>query len=279
MDTIAIILRTTIQQLDFISDTARLEAEILLAHLLKITRAQLLVRGEQTLSAEQQVIFQQLLSRRLAGEPIAYIIGQREFWSLPFAVTSDTLIPRPETELLVELALQKFPEQENIRVADLGTGSGAIALALAHERPRWQITATDNSTAALAIAKRNAVELRINNVQFNSGDWCQALAMQQFHLIISNPPYIKVGDPHLTQGNVRFEPDSALVSGDDGLQDLRQIIAEAPAHLLAGGWLLLEHGYEQAAAVRVLLLAQGYQEVISVRDLAGQERVTVGSVR
>lgn len=276
MNTIANTLSTATKQLSTVSNTARLDSEILLAHTLDITRAQLLARSNTILTTEQQALFQQLLERRLNGEPIAYIVGSQEFWSLPFKVTPDTLIPRPETELLVELALQQWSANSVIRVADLGTGSGAVALALSHERPHWQIVATDNSTAALTIAQQNAANLNIQNVQFVLGNWCDALAAELFNLIISNPPYVSSNDPHLAQGAVCFEPRGALVGGADGLQDLRCIVQQAPKHLLSGGWLLLEHGFDQAAAVRTLLLAQGYTEVRSVYDLSRKERVSMG---
>jgi release factor glutamine methyltransferase len=265
------------QQLNAVSESSRLDAEVLLSYVLKITRTQLLTRSTNVLSVAEQQSFQQLLTRRLAGEPIAYIVGQREFWSLPLLVTPDTLIPRPETELLVELVLQqKFPESLAIKMADLGTGSGAIALAVAHERPHWQILATDKSDAALKIAKRNAVALQITNVEFLLSNWFQAVDTKLFNLIVSNPPYIPRADRHLTQGDVRFEPLSALVSGDDGLQDLRELVQRSWDYLLPGGCLLLEHGFDQAEAVRKSLLAGGYVGVVSKRDLAGKERVSMG---
>jgi release factor glutamine methyltransferase len=269
-------LTVAIQQLNIASDTPRLDAEVLLAHALNVTRTQLLTRGDKILSSIEQACFQQLLNRRLMGEPIAYIVGQREFWSLTFAVTPATLVPRPETELLVELALQKFSKEVTIKAADLGTGSGAIALAIAHERPDWQLVATDNRAAALALAKRNAAALQIGNVEFILSDWFEALGGKLFDLIISNPPYIAADDRHLMQGDVRFEPISALVSGADGLQDLRKMARQSWAYLLPGGWLLLEHGFEQAQFVRKLLVEAGYVEVASKCDLSGKERVTIG---
>jgi len=208
------------------------------------------------------------------GEPIAYLVGQREFYGLTFAVTRDVLIPRPETELLVELALERLPQ--NGAVLDLGTGSGAVAVALAHGRPDAQVTAVDVSAAALALARRNAA-LNHVRVQFLQGDWYLALGAQdvgQFDLIVANPPYIVAGDPHLKQGDLRFEPIGALTDHGDGLSALRTIVAGAPARLKSGGWLLMEHGYDQAAAVRELLTAQGFCEVQSWRDLAGIERVS-----
>jgi len=259
------------------TDTAALDAELLLAHVLNFTRAQLISRAENNIEQLDQDRFWQLLERRLAGEPIAYLLGYREFWSLKLAVSPATLIPRPETELLVELALQKLtPNDSSVRVADLGTGSGAIALALASERPQAHIVATDASPIALELAKNNAVALAISNVEFRLGEWCVPLAAELFTVIVSNPPYLAARDPHLTQGDLRFEPASALVAGNDGLADLKVIIKQAWDHLVTGGWLLVEHGFDQADAVQELFLQAGYANVTSHKDLAGIDRVVVG---
>lgn len=275
---ISTILQSAVYQLGAVSDSPQLDAELLLAHVLNLTRTQLLMRNKENLTPDQQQGFTKLLKRRLTGEPIAYLLGYREFWSLSFDVSSDTLIPRPETELLVEWVLQKFPQNTAIKIADLGTGCGAIALAIAHERPAWTVTATDRSSAALAIAQGNAAKLQIHNVIFAQGNWCLALGGERFHAIASNPPYVGINDPHLQQGDVRFEPITALASGDDGLHDLRIIIKEAREHLLPGGYLLLEHGYDQAAQVQALLLAAAYINVESHVDLNGIARVTIGQL-
>lgn len=253
-----------------------LETRILLMHALGLTRVQLITHSERCLTAEEAQRFTALVQRRITGEPIAYITGQREFFGLPFSVTKDVLIPRPETELLVELALERAPH--GARVLDLGTGSGAIAIAIAHSRPDLQLTALDSSTAALAIAQQNAIRnLPPQAVRFLHSDWYRALtADAQFDLIISNPPYIVAGDSHLRQGDLRFEPIGALTDHADGLSALRTIVKGAAAHLVAGGWLLLEHGYDQSAAVRELLIAEGYRQVQSWRDLAGIERASGG---
>ena len=254
------------------------EAELLLGHALDRNRAWLYAHADDALDAADAVRFHALLTRRAAGEPIAYLIGRREFWSLGLAVTPDVLIPRPETELLVELALERIAQNVKVDIADLGTGSGAIALALAHERPHARVVATDCSTAALAVARGNAGHLGIANVEFTQGDWCAALGSRKFDLIVSNPPYIAAGDIHLQQGDLRFEPRAALASGADGLDAIRAIVRASPAYLHAGGWMLVEHGHEQAIAVRDLLEKSGFVEVFTGRDLEGRERVGGGRV-
>ena len=258
-------------------DTAVLDAELLLAHVLQKTRTWLHTWPEYELSAEQTQEFEQLVARRVVGEPVAHLLAQQEFWSLDLIVTADTLIPRPETERLVELALERIPPTAAWRIADLGTGSGAIALALAKERPACIVIATDQSAAALAVAEDNARNNRLHNVTFRRGNWFEALQDEApFDLIVSNPPYIKETDPHLLQGDVRFEPAIALQAGPNGLTDLQHLIGQALPHLKAGGWLLLEHGYDQGEAVVQLLHQAGYTEVNDYADLAGLPRVAAG---
>ena len=257
------------------SQTARLDAELLLAAALGKSRSYLHTWPEKIVSSESALTFAEYLLRRRAGEPVAYILGQQGFWKLDLEVAPHTLIPRPDTELLVETALDLLPASP-ARVLDLGTGSGAIALALASERPAWHITAVDRVLEAVALAERNRQRLQLDNVHVLTSHWFSALDGQRFDLIISNPPYIAAGDVHLGQGDVRFEPESALVAGVDGLDDIREIIQAAPQHLNAGGQLMLEHGYDQAAAVRQLLLDAGFEQVESRKDLGTHERITLG---
>lgn len=253
---------------------APLEARILIAHALGYTRVQLITRSKEALSPQQVDAVQALLQRRLHGEPIAYLTGEREFYGLSFEVTPDVLIPRHETELLVELAIEKLPAGGSM--LDLGTGSGAVAVAIAHARPDARVSAADLSVAALAVARRNAAR-HAPRVNFLHSDWYAGVS-GSVDLIVSNPPYIAAGDPHLTQGDLRFEPAGALTDGASGMTDLARIIDGAPAHLKPGGWLLLEHGHLQAAAVHTLLHQSGWQQVQSWQDLAGIERVT-GALR
>lgn len=274
--TLAHALRDAIARLTPAHDTARLDAELLLAHALNKSRSYLHAWPERMLTDVETESFAALIARRAAGEPIAHILGTREFWSLELSVTPDTLIPRPETELLVELALARIPNGAQWRIADLGTGSGAIALAVAHERPLCRIDAGDISAPALAVAERNAQRLGLRNVCFHCGAWYGPLQDLRFDMILSNPPYIGSDDPHLLEGDVRHDPRGALVAGRDGLDDLRTIIAGAPAHLRPGGWLLVEHGYDQGAAVAQLFTQAGYTGVRTHADLAGQPRVTEG---
>lgn len=266
-----------------VSGTPRLDAEVLLAFVLGKTRSFLFSRPDFELNDEQNTAFAALVARRAAGEPVAYLTGTRGFWTLDLSVNSAVLIPRPETELLVEMALttgQRISHgrpDDTLVVADLGTGSGAIALALASERPHWQVHATDRSEQALQVAQENAERLGLGRVQFGAGDWCEALpAGVSFDMIVSNPPYIADDDPHLAQGDLRFEPRTALVADQRGLRELAAICRQAGFWLRAGGYLLLEHGYEQAAEVRSLMLCNGLDDVRSERDLAGHERVTMG---
>ena len=251
-----------------------LENRILLCHALGITRVGLITQSERVLDEDEAARLGALVQRRLDGEPIAYIVGQREFFGLPFQVGPAVLIPRPDTELIVELALERLAPRA--RLLDMGTGSGAIAVAVAHTRPDVQVTALDVSEDALALARTNAAANGAQ-VRFLRSDWFAALGEDDvFDLVASNPPYIASGDEHLAQGDLRFEPVDALTDHADGLSDLRTIVAGAGRHLVAGGWLLLEHGYDQAAAVRALLIEAGYGETQSWRDLAGIERVSGG---
>jgi len=256
--------------------TARIEVQCLLQHVLDVPRVYLLAHPEQMLSETQQHDFDTLLVNRLRGEPIAHLLGEREFFGLNLKVTPATLIPRPDTELLVELALQRITQASAYRVLDMGTGSGAIALAIAKNKPNVEMVAVDASPEALSVAIQNARRLGIANVNFLQSDWFSALNDQRFDIIVSNPPYIASGDIHLSQGDLRFEPLSALASGVDGLDDIRRIISAAPQHLASNGWLLLEHGYDQAGSVRELLAQRGFVEVFSEKDIAGIERVTGG---
>ncbi len=249
------------------------DQRILVCHALGISRTGMITQSERALTAEEAARVSDLLQRRLAGEPVAYIVGRREFFGLDFETTPAVLIPRPDTELLVELALARLPPRG--KVLDMGTGSGAIAVAIAHSRPDADVTALDVSEEALAVAARNAQRNKAR-VHFLHSDWFDAVGGEQFDLVVSNPPYIARGDRHLSEGDLRYEPSGALTDFADGLNALRTIVAGAPARLAAGSWLLMEHGYDQAVAVRDLLSTAGYTEVQSWRDLAGIERVSGG---
>jgi release factor glutamine methyltransferase len=257
------------------SPTPSLDAELLLAHALGKPRSYLHTWPERELEASQLERYQAAIVRRQAGEPVAYILGQQGFWSLELEVASHTLIPRPDTELLVETVLALLPATP-AALLDLGTGTGAIALALACERPAWRLTGVDRVPEAVALAERNRARLKLSNANFAESHWFSALAGQRYQLIVSNPPYIAANDRHLAEGDVRFEPSSALVAGADGLDDIRLIIEQAPGYLEAGGWLLLEHGFDQAAAVRELLGERGFSAVESRRDLGSHERISLG---
>lgn len=276
--TVQVLLNTAIQALNNTSESPRADAELLLAHCVGKSRTWLRTWSDKTLDGGIIAAFQTLLAERLRGVPIAHLIGYREFWTLNLKVTPDTLIPRPETELLVETALALLPTTA-VNVLDLGTGTGAIALSLASERPAWQVTAVDVSAAALAVAQENAQNNGIHNVHFQPSDWFTALPAQRFAMIVSNPPYIEAADPHLQQGDVRFEPLSALASGSDGLDDIRHLIHHAPDWLEQNGWLLLEHGYNQGQVVTALLHERGFQNVRCLLDLAGNERLSLGQWR
>jgi len=257
-------------------DEAGVDVRLLLQQVLKVNHAWLISHANDVLSAAQMDAFNILFQRRLAGEPMAYILGQREFYGLDLKTTTATLIPRPDTETLVEAALTKIPLDKNFSVLDLGTGTGAIALAISSKRPLANITAVDFSDEALKVAQENAKALNLNQVSFIESNWFDALANHKFDLIVSNPPYIAKDDVHLSQGDLRFEPISALASGADGLDDIRIIIKQAPQYLNQGGWLMLEHGYDQAAAVASLMSERGFTQVSHSLDLAGIQRVTIG---
>ena len=254
----------------------RTDAEALLLHALSRPRSWLIAHADDALAMDVQTAYAALVERRAAGEPVAYITGRSGFWSLELEVTPATLIPRADTERLVELALERLPRDRACRVADLGTGSGAIALAIASERPLAQVLATDASAAALLVARRNAQRLGVANVSFAQGDWLLPLAGQRFDVIVSNPPYIEAADPHLAQGDLRFEPASALASGHDGLDDIRRIARDSRDHLIPAGWLLFEHGWNQGAAARELLHTAGYTEMFTAQDLERRDRVSGG---
>lgn len=258
------------------SPTAQLDAELLLAFVLEKPRSYLYTWPDKIVTEAQVAAFMTLLERRQRGEPVAYLLGRQGFWTLDLQVAKHTLIPRADTELLVESALQLADASSTLKVLDLGTGTGALALALASERPLWAVTGVDRIESAVALAQNNQRQLQLANVEFLSSHWFSALTAQRYDLIVSNPPYIADNDPHLQQGDVRFEPLSALVSGPDGLDDIRLIIAQAPSYLTANGWLLLEHGFDQASAVRELLQQAGFIDVSSQRDLSGHQRISLG---
>ena len=257
---------------------ARLEAEILLAFALDVSRTWLFAHADDDIDAERADRYRALLAARAGGRPIAYLTGKREFWSLSLRVTPDTLIPRADTELLVEQALLHIPQSDIVDILDLGTGSGAIALALAHERPQARVVATDLSSAALAVARGNAQRLGIGNIRFCESSWFSAIDPQHFDVIVSNPPYISASDHHLCEGDLRFEPIGALASGEDGMDAIREIIGGARAYLKPDGWLLFEHGVDQAAEIRALLCKSGFVEIATTRDIEQRDRVTSGQL-
>ncbi len=256
-------------------EDARLEAEILLSHVLQVTRTFLYAHANNLLSHQAHTAFCTLVSARKEGHPIAYLIGAKEFWSLTFSVNASTLIPRPETELLVEKILALAPE-DSCHILDLGTGSGAIAIALAHTKPHWHITATDIATNALNTARTNAAQLSLKNIKFIVSDWFDHIPHQHFDVIVSNPPYIEESDPHLSRGDLRFEPQQALASGPDGLDALRIIIHDASNFLKPGGLLIVEHGYKQGIPVKTLLQQNHFQHITDDHDLQGHPRVSLG---
>ena len=255
---------------------ASIDARLLLQNVLGVSHAWLIAHSNNELTDAEAESFEQLLSRRLNGEPIAYILGVREFYGLPLKTTSSTLIPRSDTEILVEAALKKLPINQHVKVLDLGTGTGAVALAIARNRPYSHVTAVDFSHEALSVAKENARNLGLERVRLLQSNWFASLKNQKFDVIASNPPYIAENDAHLTQGDLRFEPITALASGHDGLKDIRLIIQAAPSHLNRNGWLIFEHGYDQAEKVHELLTLSGFDQVSHVKDLSGTLRVTLG---
>lgn len=275
-DTVAALLAAAAARLGATSRSPRLDAELLLAFVLGSARARLVAWPEAPVDAIAARRFDELLARRAAGEPLAYLTGTRDFWTLALAVDARVLVPRPETELLVELALRLLPAEGSARVLDLGTGSGAIALALAGERPQWRLAAVDRSAAALEVARANAVRLGIDNVEFLEGSWFGPVGARRFDAIVANPPYLAAGDPHLGDDGLSCEPRGALVAGTTGLEDLAVIVAGAGAHLEGGAPLLLEHGSTQGEAVRELLARAGFTAVRTQCDLAGQPRLSLG---
>ncbi|MFQ5935063.1 MAG: peptide chain release factor N(5)-glutamine methyltransferase [Acidiferrobacterales bacterium] len=272
--TVADALRRATAALHSGSESPRIDAELLLMQVAGLTRAQVISQAHSALSHRQRQRFRELLQRRRHGEPIAYLTGTQEFWSMMLRVSPATLIPRPETELLVEQALARIPQDAAWTVGDIGTGCGAIALALAKERPRCRMIATDCSKQALAVARQNAKEHGLTNIELRLGRWLEPFAGTAAHVLVSNPPYVPCGDPHLSTGDVRFEPTQALVAGVDGLVAIRQIARYAKCHLRAQGWLLLEHAYNQAQAVGLILRQHGYRDIRVAHDVAGQDRVS-----
>lgn len=273
-------LDQAVARLKPVADLPHLEAELLLCHIVGKPRTWLHAWPEKLLTDRELASFMELVEQREQGAPVAYLTGEREFWSLALKVTQDTLIPRPETELLVETVLERFGDRQEITLVDMGTGSGTIALAIAKEKPAWRVIATDISEAALAVARTNAENHGITSVTFLQGDWYDALPTEtHVDVIVSNPPYVAEADPHLEQGDVRFEPRSALASGSDGLDDIRKLLPGAIVHLKDGGSILVEHGNTQGPAVRDLMRHCGYREIRTLRDLEGHERVTLGSYR
>jgi release factor glutamine methyltransferase len=275
MSSLRNVLTAAAERLQGSSASAQTDAEYLLLHVLQKDYFWLRTHEQEDLSLQHVTQFNELLQRRLKGEPVAYLVGSRGFWSLELKINHHTLIPRPETELLVEAALEKIPPHESLKILDLGTGSGAIALAIKKERPLCAVTAVDASVGALQIAKENATALKLG-IEFLHSDWFSALSERCFDVVLANPPYIAADDPHLQQGDLRFEPVSALASAAQGLQDIQRISAAAPAWLSVGGWLMLEHGYDQGEAVRKILLQNNFSEITTRRDLSGHERVTLG---
>lgn len=261
------------------NELPRLECTLLLAHVLNVRRESVLAHPEGGVSEPIAAQFSTLVSRRLGGEPIAYLIGSREFYGLNLRITPDVLIPRPDTELLVEAALRRLVDASPGRVLDLGTGSGAVAIAIAKYRPRMQIEAIDVADAAVALATANARMLSVPNASFHQSNWYSACEQQSYDAIVSNPPYISSADPHLSEGDVQFEPGIALTPGEDGLAAIRSIVAGAASRLVPGGWLLFEHGYDQAKSCRRLMAKAGFVQIATLRDLAGIERVCEGRTK
>ncbi len=276
MTTINQALSEARDKLQTTSPSPAVDASILLRHVLGCSTGHLFAWPDKQLSQQQALQFSDVLQQRIEGKPIAYITGEREFWSLTFKVTSDVLIPRPETETLVEFVLEKFSANDVLNVADLGTGSGAIACAIAVEHPQWNIIATDASTAALNIAQLNASALNLENIQFSHGQWFEPLTGLDFDLIISNPPYVAMDDPHLSEGDVRSEPEAALASGEQGMDAITLLARQAGSYLKTDGWLVVEHGYDQQQAVYDCFNQGGFADIVQLTDLAGLPRVTAG---
>lgn len=274
--TIAQLLHQATEKLQGTSDSARLDAEVLLAHILKEDRVHFLTWPEEPVSQLTQKFYLDLIERRAKGEPIAYITGYQEFWSLKLKVTPDTLIPRPETEILVQETLILMREDIHYEVADLGSGSGAIALAIASERPRCHIKGVDQSKCAVQVATDNASRLGLTNVSFQQGDWLADFADNSLDMIVSNPPYVAEGDPHMSEGDVRFEPATALLAGPAGLDAYQKILPETKRCLKQGGWLLLEHGYDQQPRLLEMMQQHGFKQTRGISDYAGQARVVMG---
>ncbi len=275
MKTVRAILRTAAQNLTQTSPTPRMDAELLLMHVLNVSRGWLYAHDDAALTDEQQQNFNRLLQQRQQGIPIAYLTGHKEFWSMDLLVNKHTLIPRPETELLVERTLEKLVDIPHARILELGTGTGAISLALAHEHPDWQIDAADISKEALEVARENAQRLKITNISFSRSDWFSAFpALHRYNAVISNPPYIRETDPHLSSEDIRFEPRQALTSGSDGLDAIRHLITQSPDYLKSNGWLLFEHGYDQTRDIHTLLKLHKYQHIQQWKDIYGNDRVS-----
>ena len=275
-NSVTALLDQAYQQLAAVSDSALLDAEVLLCHCLNKNRSFIRAWPEHQLTDQQAAEFQDLIAQRQQGVPVAYLTGEREFWSRSFKVNPDVLIPRPDSELLIELSLDLLPANQANKIIDLGTGSGILAITLAAERSTSQVIACDLSPAALRTAQANAQQLQIDNVSFLTSNWFSAITDRDFDLVISNPPYIDQHDPHLQQGDVRFEPDSALISPENGLQDIRLLADQARQHLKIGGYLLIEHGYDQQTAVQALFKRFNYQQITTHPDYAGNPRVTSG---
>lgn len=282
MITLKALLKSGQVQLENYSDSAIEDCEILLSHTLNKNSAWLIAHSDSTLTSEQTLAFQTYLRRRSAGEPVAYIVGQRAFWEHQFEVNANVLIPRSESEMLVELAIQiagsQTPTLQTQTIADLGTGSGAIAISLAHELPKSKVIAVDVLPEALAVARRNAKKIGVANVRFIESNWFSKLGGQDFNIIVANPPYVALGDPHLVQGDLRFEPSGALCAGPNGIDDIQKIINQATEHLQPNGNLMIEHGFEQGSEVRKLLSNAGFNNIVTHRDIAGLERVSCGSL-
>ena len=270
-------LQYAVQNISNTSPSANLDAQILLSHILNCNSAHLIAWPEKELNLQQLKSFQKLIKQRQQGSPVAHLTGQREFWSLNFKVNNTTLIPRPETETLIEFILDKFGEKNGLTVLDMGTGTGAIAITLANEKPDWIITATDISAAAIALAKENSTMLNTESIALLQSDWFTNIPQQTFDIIVSNPPYISTDDPHLTKGDVRFEPESALTSGKTGMDDIEHLCSQAKNYLAKDGWLIIEHGYNQKAVVADCFTRNEYKNISQQNDLAGHCRMTAGS--